>query len=108
MDTLELRTQLKALEAERAAAAEWGLTGVPAYLNDLEGEIEVWRAAYTSTAVTDIASLRSALSGPQVGERHRSYLQDHGRGQRHARLVLGRRPLPRRARGARPRRAARG
>jgi hypothetical protein len=64
MDTLELRTQLKALEAERAAAAEWGLTGVPAYLN---GEIEVWRAAYTSAAVTEIASLRSALSGPQVG-----------------------------------------
>ena len=67
MDTLELRTQLKALEAERAAAAEWGLTGVPAYLNDLEGEIEVWRAAYTSAAVTEIASFRSELSGPQVG-----------------------------------------
>ena len=46
MDTIELRTQLKALEAERAAAAEWGLTDVPAYINDLDGEIEKWRAAY--------------------------------------------------------------
>ena len=50
-----------------AAAAAWGLADVPAYLADLEGEIEVWRAAYTSAAVTEIASLRSALSGPQVG-----------------------------------------
>ena len=39
----------------------------PPTLNDLEGEIEIWRAAYTSAAVTEIASLRSALSGPQVG-----------------------------------------
>jgi hypothetical protein len=67
MTTTELRNQLKALEAERAAAAEWGLAGVPAYINDLDGEIEIWRAAYTSAAVTEIASLRSALSGPQVG-----------------------------------------
>jgi hypothetical protein len=67
MTTIELRTQLKALEAERAAAAVWGLADVPAYIDDLEGEIEVWRSAYVSAAVTEIASLRSALSGPQVG-----------------------------------------
>jgi len=67
MTTTELRNQLKALQAERAAAAEWGLDGVPAYLNDLDGEIEVWRAAYVGAAVTEIASLRAALSGPQVG-----------------------------------------
>ena len=29
MTTTELRNQLKALEAERAAAAEWGLADVP-------------------------------------------------------------------------------
>ena len=67
MNTIELRTQLLALEAERAAAAAWGLADVPAYANDLEGEIEIRRAAYTTAAVTEIASLRSALSGPQVG-----------------------------------------
>jgi hypothetical protein len=67
MNTIELRTQLLALEAERIAAVAWGLADVPAYAADLEGEIEVMRAAYTSAAVTEIASLRSALSGPQVG-----------------------------------------
>jgi hypothetical protein len=67
MTTTELRNQLKALEAERAAAEQWGLADVPAYMNDLDGEIEVWRAAYVGAAVTEIASLRSALSGPQVG-----------------------------------------
>jgi len=67
MTTTELRNQIKALEAERAAALEWGLADVPAYINDLDGEIEMWRAAYIGAAVTEIASLRSALSGPQVG-----------------------------------------
>ena len=67
MNTIELRTQLLALEAERAAAVAWGLADLPLYRDDLEDEIEVWRSAYTSAAVTEIASLRSALSGPQVG-----------------------------------------
>ena len=67
MTTTELRNQLKALQAERAAAEQWGLADVPAYINDLDGEIEAWRAAYIGAAVTEIASLRSALSGPQVG-----------------------------------------
>ena len=67
MNTIELRTQLLALEAERSAAVEWGLADVPAYADDLNDEIEVTRAAYTTAAVTEIASLRSALSGPQVG-----------------------------------------
>jgi hypothetical protein len=67
MNTIELRTQLLALEAERSAALAWGLADVPAYADDLQAEIDVMRAAYTSAAVTEIASLRSALSGPQVG-----------------------------------------
>jgi hypothetical protein len=67
MTTTELRNQLKALQAERAAAEQWGLADVPAYLADLNNEIEVWRAAYVGAAVTEIASLRAALSGPQVG-----------------------------------------
>ena len=67
MNTIELRTQLLALEAERSAAEAWGLADVPAYAADLQDEIEIMRAAYTTAAVTEIASLRSALSGPQVG-----------------------------------------
>jgi hypothetical protein len=67
MNTIELRTQLLALEAERSAALAWGLADLPLYSDDLEDDIEIARAAYTSAAVTEIASLRSALSGPQVG-----------------------------------------
>ena len=67
MNTIELRTQLLALEAERTAAVAWGLADVAAYRDDLEEEIAIMRSAYTSAAVTEIASLRSALSGPQVG-----------------------------------------
>ena len=67
MNTIELRTQLLALEAERNAAVAWGLADHPLFAEDLEDEIEITRAAYTTAAVTEIASLRSALSGPQVG-----------------------------------------
>jgi hypothetical protein len=67
MNPIELRTQLLALEAERAAAVAWGLADLPRYSDDLEEDIEIMRSAYTSAAVTEIASLRSALSGPQVG-----------------------------------------
>ena len=67
MNTIELRTQLLALEAERTAALAWGLADLPLYGDDLQEEIAIVRAAYTSAAVTEIASLRSALSGPQVG-----------------------------------------
>jgi hypothetical protein len=67
MDTIELRTQLLALEAERSAAVAWGLAEHPLYRDDLEEDIAIMRAAYTTAAVTEIASLRSALSGPQVG-----------------------------------------
>ena len=67
MNTLELRTQLLALEAERSAALAWGIADHPLFAEDLEDEIEITRAAYTTAAVTEIASLRSALSGPQVG-----------------------------------------
>jgi hypothetical protein len=34
---------------------------------DLEREIERSQAAYVGAAVTEIASLRAQLSGPQVG-----------------------------------------
>jgi hypothetical protein len=67
MDTLELRTQLLALEAERSAAVAWGIADHPLFAEDLEDEIEITRAAYTTAALTEIASLRSALSGPQLG-----------------------------------------
>lgn len=65
--TTEIRTHLNALAEERAAALEWGADAIPAYIDDLQREIEDFRAAYIGAAVTEIASFRARLSGPQVG-----------------------------------------
>jgi hypothetical protein len=67
MTTAEIRTHLDDLAAERAAAAAWGADAIPAYLEDLQREIDGYRAAYVGAAVTEIASFRAQLSGPQVG-----------------------------------------
>ena len=67
MTTTEIRTHLDSLAEERAAALAWGADAIPAYLDDLEREIEDYRSAYVGAAVTEIASFRAQLSGPQVG-----------------------------------------
>ena len=67
MTALEARSHLTQLEAERALAQSTQLAGVRAYMADLEDEIEACRHVYVGAAVTEIASLRSQLSGPQVG-----------------------------------------
>lgn len=63
----ELRRRLGALMAERACAGMAGLGHLPAYMEDLEDELEAVRNAYVGTAVTEIATLRAALWGPQTG-----------------------------------------
>ena len=63
----DLRRHLGALSAERAAAELAGLTENRTYIEDLEGEIAAERAAYVGAAVTEIAMLRAALSGPLRG-----------------------------------------
>jgi hypothetical protein len=67
MTTTELRTHLDTLAEERAAALAWGADAIPAYLDDLQREIEDYRSAYVGAAVTEIASFRAVLSGPQLG-----------------------------------------
>lgn len=67
MTTTEIRTRLDELEAEAAAAAAWGADGIPAYFDSLRREIEHYRGAYVGAAVTEIATLRGRLSGPQLG-----------------------------------------
>lgn len=64
---VELRYRLNELLAERALAGMIGLGGVAAYMTDLEDEIGAVRDAYVGTAVTEIATLRAALWGPQRG-----------------------------------------
>lgn len=67
MTALEARTHLALLEAERAAAGDGPMEGQQAYMAELEDEITTWRQVYTAAAVTEIASLRAELFGPQEG-----------------------------------------
>ena len=67
MSTIELKNQLQDLRAERALASIEGLAGNAAYMADLDLEIQATTEAYRGSAVTEIATLRAQLSGPQVG-----------------------------------------
>jgi hypothetical protein len=64
---IEARQKLALCHAERAAALAEGLGGNALYLDDLEREIAEWQDAYLLAALTEIASFRAALSGPQQG-----------------------------------------
>jgi hypothetical protein len=65
--TLDALAKLRRLEAERLDAVEAGLGGNELYMTDLENDIETSRAAYVGLAVTEIATLRGQLGGPQLG-----------------------------------------
>ena len=64
---LDARNTLRRLQAERLDAVEAGLGENALYMTDLENDIEASIAAYVGLAVTEIATLRAQLSGPQVG-----------------------------------------
>ena len=64
---IELQIRLKELQAERLLASSAGLGTDRAYMADLEDEIAEVSAAYVGAAVTEIATLRAQLFGPQVG-----------------------------------------
>jgi hypothetical protein len=67
MPAIELQIRLRELQAERMLASSEGLAADAAYMADLDDEIADVRAAYVSAAVTEIATLRAELSGPQLG-----------------------------------------
>ncbi len=67
MAAADARDHLTQLAAERALAVSVGLGGVSPFMADIDEEIEAWREAYIGAAVTEIATLRAELSGPQVG-----------------------------------------
>jgi hypothetical protein len=67
MSAIEMQDRLQELQAERALALIEGLSSSSAYMADLDDEITATRHAYVGAAVTEIASLRAALSGPQQG-----------------------------------------
>ena len=67
ISALELRRHVMQLEAERALAISEGLGTVESYMADLDEELEHRRHLYVAAAVTEIASLRAELFGPQLG-----------------------------------------
>ena len=67
MTTHDLRMRLGRLTAERFDAIEAGPNADARYISMLEHDLAVTRAAYVGSVVTEIASLRNQLSGPQVG-----------------------------------------
>jgi hypothetical protein len=67
VSALELRTHVLQLEAERALAVSMGLGENETYMADLDEELELRRHLYLAAAVTEIASLRGELFGPQLG-----------------------------------------
>ena len=67
MTTHQMHTHLQELQAERALASLEGLARNTAYMTSLKGAIAVTRNAYVGAAVTEIATLRAQLSGPQEG-----------------------------------------
>ena len=67
MSAIEIQDHLQQLHAERALALIEGLEEHAAYMADLDDEITATRVAYVGAAVTEIASLRAELSGPQLG-----------------------------------------
>jgi hypothetical protein len=67
MTATDARTALHQLQAEKIEAVEAGLGDNHLYMVDLEHDIDAARALYVGLAVTEIASLRAQLSGPQTG-----------------------------------------
>ena len=67
MSAIELHAHLLELQAERALAHTTGVAGIAAYMADLERDIARSHAAFVGAAVTEIASFRGQLSGPQQG-----------------------------------------
>jgi hypothetical protein len=67
MTATDARIALQQLQAEKIEAVEAGLGDNRLYMVDLEHDIDAARAVYVGLAVTEIASLRAQLSGPQTG-----------------------------------------
>jgi hypothetical protein len=67
MTATDARNRLRRLQAERLDAVEAGLGDNALYMTDLENDIVQSHAEYVGLAVTEIATLRVQLGGPQVG-----------------------------------------
>ena len=67
MTAAHARTRLLGLEAERIDAIDAGLGENAVYMAELQHDLAASRIAYVGLAITEIATLRAQLGGPQVG-----------------------------------------
>jgi hypothetical protein len=67
MLSLEIRAHLQELAQERMSAEAVCLTADLAYMADLESEVLEYRLALVGAVVTEIATLRGELFGPDIG-----------------------------------------
>lgn len=67
MSAHDMWLYLGQLMAERIDATEENLGANGVYMRELEDDLAAARQAYVGLAVTEIASLRGELSGPQLG-----------------------------------------
>jgi hypothetical protein len=67
MTATDARARLLRLEAERLDAIDAGLGGNAHYMTELRHDLAASRAAYVGLAITEIATLRARLGGPQIG-----------------------------------------
>jgi hypothetical protein len=67
MTANDVRAELGRLTAERLDAIDAGLGNNATYMRGLTDDLNAARAAYTGLAVTEIATLRGQLFGPQRG-----------------------------------------
>jgi hypothetical protein len=63
----DVRLRLARLAAERLEAIEAGLGDNAMYMRELEQDLTAARASYVGLVVTEIATLRGQLCGPQNG-----------------------------------------
>jgi hypothetical protein len=67
VSAVEIRAYLGRLRMERLEAKLAGLADCHAYMTELDDEITHSSSAFVGAAVTEIATLRGELFGPQVG-----------------------------------------
>jgi hypothetical protein len=67
MTAADARIWLRRLEAERLDAIDAGHGENAVYMAGLQDDLAASRVAYVGLAITEIATLRAQLGGPQLG-----------------------------------------
>jgi hypothetical protein len=67
MSATDARSWLHRLEAERLDAIDAGLGENAVYMAELQHDLAASRVACVGLAITEIATLRAQLGGPQLG-----------------------------------------